>query len=186
MKAGLIIFLLVLSVSSVHAQNTRKSSASQITQTEPEIVSTTPDSVATDSLVEKIEKLDKKISQLAERMNSTEALRKDEVSETQRRLMLSLEILSRAEERAENLRKKIFELTEKENDSKLKLEQLEFESSEEMINRSVAIAGGLRPEVLREQRRQTLQAQKSTITNLISQIQLHKAKLEENLLKQTL
>lgn len=175
MKKLPFIFLIFFACFSVHAQEKRKKTPMQI---EPEIVLSD-----TDDLNQKVEKISERISQLYERIVSIETSQKNEPNEKQKRLLLNLEILSRAEERAENLRQKIFELIEKENELKLRLDQFDFELSEEMINRSVAIAGGLRPEVLREQRRQTLQMQKNNIMNLINQIQSHRMKLEENLTK---
>jgi hypothetical protein len=98
-------------------------------------------------------------------------------------LLLNLEILSRAEQRAETLRQKLFDLTEKETSIKSRLDLIEYESSEEVINRSVALAGGLRPEVLREQRRKSLESEKTNLNNLLRQIQTNRASLEENITK---
>jgi chromosome segregation ATPase len=157
-------------------------------QIEPEVVTTTtdqqaPEAISPETLNEKIEKLSVKIKELTEKISSSESSRKNELRDKQEILIANLELLSKAEQRAENLRQKLFELTEKENSIKAQISQIDLESSDEVINRSVALVGGLKPEVFREQKIQSLQAQKNNLLDLLTQIQNYKAKLEENLSK---
>jgi hypothetical protein len=135
------------------------------------------------SFQSKIDEFGNRIKEISTRVGSLEASRRGDLDEKQRRLLLNLEILSRAEQRAESLRQKLFELTEKESTIKSRLDQIEYESSEEVINRSVALAGGLRPEVLREQRRKALDGEKTNLNNLLRQIQSNRTNLEENVTK---
>lgn len=136
-----------------------------------------------ESFQSKIDEFSSRIKDISTRVGSLEASRRGDLDEKQRRLLLNLEILSRAEQRAESLRQKLFELSEKESTIKSRLDQIEYESSEEVINRGVAMVGGLRPEVLREQRRKSLDTEKTNLNNLLRQIQNNRLSLEENVTK---
>ncbi|HEX8737386.1 MAG TPA: hypothetical protein VF721_18780 [Pyrinomonadaceae bacterium] len=137
----------------------------------------------TGSFQERIDQFNTRIKEMSSRVSSLESSRRGDLDEKQRKLLLNLEILSRAEQRAEGLREKLFSLTEKENNIKAELEQVEYDSQEDVINRNLAIVGSMRPEELREQKRRALQNKKTNLTNLLQQIQANKAGLEENIAK---
>jgi hypothetical protein len=208
----LAVLSLILTAGGVSAQTKRKKTQPArtipvttqqiIEQSQPEIINPeiqTPIEMQTENIVEdiedgqivsdnpsfqaKIDEFNNRIKEISSRLGSLESSRRGELDDKQRRLLLNLEILSRAEQRAESLRQKAFELTEKESSIRARLDQLEFESSEEAINRSVAFVGGMRPEVLREQRRKAIENEKSNLNNLLLQIQRNRANLDENILK---
>jgi CRISPR/Cas system CSM-associated protein Csm2 small subunit len=93
---------------------------------------------------------------------------------------MNLDILTKAETRAESLRKQLFELIEKENSYKTKLDTLEYDMRPEVIERQVAFAGSLRPEELREARRKNLEAEKRSLTSLLLDLQSTRTNLEQN------
>ncbi|MCU1289990.1 MAG: hypothetical protein JWN60_2219 [Acidobacteria bacterium] len=123
------------------------------------------------------------ISDLNERLKSLEANQKKDPDEKQKRLLLNLDILTRAEQRSESLRKQLFEMIEKENQIKTRLDQIEYDIRPEMIERTVAIAGSLRPEELRDARRKTLTVDKSNLQTLLTGIGNAKTSLELNVQK---
>ncbi|HEX8288239.1 MAG TPA: hypothetical protein VF556_09595 [Pyrinomonadaceae bacterium] len=123
------------------------------------------------------------INDLSERVKNLEANQKKDSDDKQKRLMLNLDILTRAEQRAESLRKQLFEVIEKESQIKSKLDQIEYDIRPEIIERSVAFAGSLRPEELREARRKTLSSDKRNLENLLTEIQNTKSSLELNVQK---
>jgi hypothetical protein len=57
------------------------------------------------------------------RIKSLESGSRNQYDEKQKRLLLNLDILSRAESRAESLRKQLFEIVEKEATVRTRLEQ---------------------------------------------------------------
>ncbi len=120
-----------------------------------------------------------RISELSTRIKSLESTQKNEYDEKQKRLLLNLDILSRSEQRAESLRKQLFELVEKENVVRTRIDQISFDSRPEMVDRSAAFSGSLRPEEIREQRKKSLDAEKRNAETLLAQIQTSRAKLEE-------
>jgi len=123
------------------------------------------------------------INELKERVKSLEANQKNDSDDKQKRLMLNLDILTRAEQRAETLRKQLFDMIDRENQIKTKLDQIENDIRPEMLERSVAFAGSLRPEELRDNRRKNLEVDRRNLQNLLTEIQNTKASLELNVQK---
>ena len=123
------------------------------------------------------------IEALGNRVRELESGRKDDTDAKQKRLLLNLDILTRAEQRAETLRKQLFEMIEKESAIKTKLEQVENDARPESIDRQVAFAGTLRPEELRATRRRNLEAEKSSLQALLTEIQRTRTNLDANVRK---
>jgi hypothetical protein len=123
------------------------------------------------------------IKELKSRIKNLESTKKSEYDQKQQRLLLNLDILSRAESRAESLRKQLFEMIEKENSVKTRLEQIQYETRSELIDRTVAMVGSLRPEELRDQRKKSLEAEKGNLESLLTQIQTSRTTLESNVEK---
>jgi len=119
-----------------------------------------------------LEELARQVRALSGRIDSMDAKQK---------LLLDLEILGRAEQRSENLRKQLMDSTDKEAGIKSRLIELEGEMRPEAIERKAAFVGSLRPEEVRENMRKSLQAEKDRLTNQLSQIQNSRAALETSL-----
>jgi len=123
------------------------------------------------------------IKELRERIRLLEAGKKEDPDAGQKRMMMNLDILTRAEQRTESLRKQNFELIEKENTLRSRLDQIEIEMRPEMINRALQLGGSLRPEEIREGRRKSLEAERSNLQLLLNDIQQTRATLQANLVK---
>ncbi len=123
------------------------------------------------------------VEELRLRIAALESAKTKDTDAIQRRLMLNLDILSRSEQRSDLLRKQLFEMIEKENSVMSKLDSLEFESRPEMIERSVAMAGSLRPEELRESRSRQLASEMTNLRSLLTEIRRNRSSLELNLQK---
>jgi hypothetical protein len=203
------ILLIVVSfalVSVVNAQNARKKrrSASRTIPvqtvpaptTEPVIVSRAEDypigdavlSPAIENALRSVDQVEnnpdeKTITELTDRIKALEAVQKDEYDVKQKRLAMNLEILIKAEQRAESLRKQSFDLLEKENSIKTKLEQIENDLRPESIDRSLAFVGSLRPEELRAARKKSLEAERSNLQTLLVEIQRTRTSVDTNVLK---
>lgn len=123
---------------------------------------------------------DTSLEDLGNRIKALEAGRKDDYDAKQKRLLLNLDILTRAEQRAESLRKQLFEMAEKESTIKTKLDAIDNDIRPEMIERNVAFAGSLRPEELRAARKKNLDAERSNLQNLLTEIQRTRSNLDQN------
>ncbi|MGI8639603.1 MAG: hypothetical protein ACR2MG_06575 [Pyrinomonadaceae bacterium] len=91
-------------------------------------------------------------------------------SDKQQNLLLAFEILNRAEQRLEILQKFQIDLTEKQAGVKTRLAQIEENITPEGIDRSVAFLGTTKTEEIRENRRKTFEAEKTSLRQLLSQI----------------
>ncbi|MBV6495496.1 MAG: hypothetical protein DYH05_07205 [Acidobacteria bacterium ACB1] len=119
---------------------------------------------------------------LLERIKALESSRADKYDEQQKRLLMNLDILTRAEQRTENLRKQSFELMEKEAAVQAKLDQLAYESRPEMINRvTTQMGGSMRPEEVREARAKSLAAEQAIQQKLLAEIQAARARVDAGL-----
>ena len=125
---------------------------------------------------------DAQIKDLGDRIKSLESSSRNKDAK-QKMLLLNLDILTRAESRAESLRKQLFEIVEKENATQSRIEQIGVDSRSEVIERSVAMMGSFHPEEVREQRRKSLEAEKNNLEALLTQIRTNRTALENSVQK---
>lgn len=123
----------------------------------------------------------KALDDIRTRINSLESMKNGDPDEKQKRLLLNLDILSRAEQRSESLRKQLFDLMEKETGIRAKLDLVELNLRPEAIDREVAFAGTLRPEDLRAMKKKQLEIEKTSLANILAEIQKTRLVLEQNL-----
>ena len=126
------------------------------------------------------------LAELGNRIKNLEAARvaadpKADPDQKQKRLLLNLDILARAEQRSESLRKQVFEMIEKENSVKTRLDTLEYDLRPEVIERSTALIGSLRPEEIRASRRKSLDSEKANLQTLLTEIQRTRSSLDVSL-----
>lgn len=129
---------------------------------------------------ESAESLRLKIEELTAKLRAVESGNSKDADAMEKKLLLNLDILTKAEQRTESLRKQLYDMVEKENAVKSKVEQLTYEMRPEMIERNISMAGSLRPENLRETRLKSLQSEKSNLENLLLQITANREKLEQS------
>lgn len=136
-----------------------------------------------DTLIDNATNPDTRMRELTDRIKLLESSQKNNADDKQKRLLMNLDILTRAESRAESLRKQLFEMIEKQSGVQTRLEQIRNDARPEVIERSTAFMGSLRPEEIREQRRKSLEAERNNLETLMVQIQSSRAALEENVQK---
>ena len=156
---------------------------SQADQNLPPIVVTENTEPSVENAESETEQLNSQIKALNSRIKTLESGQKPSTEEKEKRLLLNLDILTRAEQRVETLRKQLFELIEKENSVKSKIEELNYNMRPEVIDRTLAFSGSLRPEDAREARRKSLESEKNNMTNLLTQIETNRATLEQSVQK---
>jgi len=121
------------------------------------------------------------ISELTERINQLESKQKLNKEEKQKQLLMNLDILSRAEQRTDSLRKQLFEMIEKQNTLQAKLDQVNYDLTPDSIERYSATIGTLRPELVRDARKKSLENEKRSIESLLAQITSARTRLEQDL-----
>ena len=198
---GLILAICFAGITATDAQTTNRKKkrtvqpvATQtptVTLTVPEIISRageTPDEPPiiylepeeSPETTENPDELKNKVTELNAKIKSLEQNRKDETDGKEKRILLSLDILTRAETRAESLRKQLFEILEKENSVQARIEQIQFDMRPDMISSSMATIGSLKPEDLRDSRKKSLESEKRNLENLLTQIQTNRQSLERS------
>jgi TolA-binding protein len=131
-----------------------------------------------DTVDEKMDKVNSSLNKLNTRIKSLESTQKNEYDEKQKRLLLNLDILTRAEQRVEALRKQLFEIIEKQSGTQSRLDQLDYELKPEIIERNSALSGSLKPESVRDARKQALEKEKQNLQGLILQVDANRVSLE--------
>lgn len=123
----------------------------------------------------------KRLKDIQSRIKKLESTQKSENDEKQKRFAANIDILTKAEERVDSLRKQKFELTDKENSIRARLEQIDMDIRPEMVERSTATTGSLRPEELREARRRSLDAERRNLESLLNEVTTARSAVDQNL-----
>ena len=191
MKLLTILFFSIAFVISVQAQTRRPLpsptppsevpviiSRADDFPTEEQYVITEPNTQTEEQLRAELEKSNEKVKDLQTRVKLLENGEEDSYDTNQKRLLLNLDILSRAEQRAATLRKQLFELIEKENAIRTRIDQIAYDSREEVIRMSTATIGSLKPEDVRDARQKAFAAEKTNLQSLLEQIQTNRTTLE--------
>jgi hypothetical protein len=191
-----ILFCGVIGVSNVEAQTSKKKKKATVkptpvpVQTVPVVISRADEFPTENTLIttenpqvqSTEEKTGPSIEELEARLKLLESSKKNDYDTKQKRLLLNLDILTRAEQRAETLRRQLFEMIEKQNTIQIRIEQIGYDMQPAMIDRYAGI-GSLRPEELREARKKSLESEKRNLESLMAQIVLSRRSLEENVFK---
>jgi hypothetical protein len=98
----------------------------------------------------------------------------------QDRLARSLDLLTRTEQRAEVLRKQLFELIEKETSLRTRLVQVDEEIRPESIERTMNLVGTTRTAEMRDTRRRVLDNERKGVESLLIQTGQSRLRLDED------
>ena len=110
-----------------------------------------------------------------------ENARSSTLSDKQQKMLLAMGVLVQAEQRVATFQNQQIELVDKLNDSRSKLAQNEIDLRPRSIDRSVQYEGTTETDELREIRRQKLMNERSTLTQLVAQIQTTLNEVNDNL-----
>jgi hypothetical protein len=140
------------------------------------------DSIANqiDLLRKSLQALNTRLREISDKLSSSGAGPVAPANDKQNRIAANLELLAKAEQRAEGLRKQLFELIEKETSLRGRLVQLDEESRPDNIERSLSGVGTTRTVELRDTRRKVLENDKRGSDTLLSQVSQSRVRLEED------
>jgi phage shock protein A len=122
-----------------------------------------------DKMQQTITTLSNQVNKLNDRLSS---MQDDE------RYQLEMERLTRAEQRAEQLRSQLMDIQTKIADFESRLEQLDWALKPENIESATAGYGSTRPEAARDARKKSLESEKSRVTAQLRLAETSKARLE--------
>jgi hypothetical protein len=128
-----------------------------------------------------LQTLNARLREIAEKVFSPDALKAEPgLAGRQNPIAQNLDLLTRAEQRAELLRRTLLELTEKETSYRARLMQLDDDMRPDSIDRALSGVGTTRTSDLRELRRRQLDNERRGVELLLGQAAANRARLEED------
>jgi hypothetical protein len=129
-----------------------------------------------------LQTLNTRLREITDKLLAPDAAKQPDASNTkQSRLATNLDILTRAEQRAEIMRKQLLELTEKETWYKNRLVQIDEDSRPDSIDRTLALVGSVRTPDMRDTRRRVLENERAGVQILLAQTSQGRARLDDDL-----
>lgn len=126
-----------------------------------------------------VQTLNVRLSEISEKVLSRDP-NESGSSNIQKSIALNLELLTRAEQRAEMLRKQLVEVIEKETSLRVRLVQIEEDMRPENIERSLNVIGTTRTAELRDARRRVFENERRGVESLINQTVQSRRQLDED------
>ncbi len=93
------------------------------------------------------------------------------LAEKQQKLVVGMQLLIQNEQRVATLQKFQIDMAEKESQIRARLAQIELDLNPQSLDRSVAFEGSTQTPEIKENRRRTLQAERSSLQPVLQQIQ---------------
>lgn len=175
---SVVIWVWALSIASF-AQTPERRAANPRTQEEMASNSSVDAAVANE-----LGLLRKSLQTLNERLRViSETLVNDkdgDAKEQEARISTGLDLLGRAEQRAELLRKQLFEMLERETALKSRLAQMDEEMRPESIERAASLVGSTRTAEIRDTRRRVLENDRRGYESLLNQTSQARQRLEDD------
>jgi hypothetical protein len=127
-----------------------------------------------------LQTLNARLREISEKVLAPDANQGGSPNDKQNRIALNLDVLTRAEQRAEVLRKLLLELIEKETPLKNRQVQIEEEMRPESIERAMNLVGSTRTAELRDVRRRVFDNERKGLESLLNQIAQSRIRLEDD------
>jgi hypothetical protein len=124
--------------------------------------------------------LNTRLREISEKVLAPDSGRGGSPNDKQDRIASNLDLLSKAEQRAEGLRKDLFDRIEKESSLKSRLVQIDEDMRPENIERALNPYGTTRTAELRDNRRRVLENDRRGTESLLNQTSQSRMKLEED------
>ncbi|MBC7796646.1 MAG: hypothetical protein H7Z37_07225 [Pyrinomonadaceae bacterium] len=174
--------IILIGISNVSAQTEQRSAANSVQPNEIQknLPANSIEFLASEigQLRKSLQTLNKKLTELTGKPAS-ETKTLSDVEAKQKTILLNFNILNLAEQRAEMLRKSLFDSIEQETKLKSRIVQIEEDLNPTNIERNSNLSGSTRTIEIREVRRRSLENERKGFNNLLSQIAQNRSLLEE-------
>lgn len=127
-----------------------------------------------------LQTLNTRLREIGEKLLAPDSKQSDLSNDKQNRISQYLDLLSRAEQRAEVMRKQLIELIEKETSFRTRLVQIEEDSRPDSIDRSISLIGTTRTPELRDVRRRVLDNERKGFESLLNLTSQSRLRLEDD------
>jgi hypothetical protein len=127
-----------------------------------------------------LQTLNSRLEAISEELLAPDSKQNDNSVEKVKQISANLDLLTRAEQRAEVLRKQLIELIEKEYSSRSRLAQIDDDMRPESIERALSGIGTTRTVEIRDTRRRVLENDRKGAESLLSVTTQSRVRLEED------
>ena len=134
---------------------------------------TTPSLSEEEQLRHTVNRLSAQVAKLTEDVNAFKE---------QQRTLVDLERLTRAEQRADNLRAQLRTVTDREFELQARAEQLAYELQPEVIQQRTALVGSVRPDAVRESLQRQLETERNRVRQQLELLAQSRTRLERSIL----
>jgi hypothetical protein len=173
--------VLTLLCAGARAQTSPPAGAIPFPKEQPAAVSADPVANEIALLRKSLQTLNARLREITEKVFSPEAVKAgDAPAGKQNPIAQNLDILSKAEQRAEGMRRTLLEMTEKETAYRTRLMQLDDDIRSDSIDRSLSGVGTTRTPELRELRRRQLDNERKGIEVLLGQATSSRVRLDDD------
>lgn len=183
---AVVCVVLLFSVPSF-AQNTEPRQTNSTPQAQEQSPNPQPQASSIDVVANELgllrkslQTLNSRLREITEKVLAPNSNQSGTANDKQSRIALNIELLTRAEQRAEVLRKLLLELIEKETALRSRLVQIEEEIRPESIERTMTLVGSTRTAELREVRRRVLDNERKGFESLLGQTAQSRIRLEDD------
>ena len=174
--------VLTLLCAGARAQTSPPASTIPLPKEQPAAVSADPVANEIALLRKSLQTLNARLREITEKVFSPEAVKPgDAPAGKQNPIAQNLDILSRAEQRAEGMRRTLLEMTEKETAYRTRIMQLDDDLRSDSIDRSLSGVGTTRTPDLRDLRRRQLDNERKGVEILLGQATSSRVRLEDEL-----
>ena len=182
-----VVWVVILFSAPSFAQPPERRQADSTPQAQEQLPGTPPNANSTDTVANEIGLLRKslqtlniRLREISDKFPAPDSKQSDQSNDKQNRISLNLELLSRAEQRAEVMRKQLLELIEKETSFKTRLVQIEEDMRPDSVERAISLIGSTRTSELRDVRRRLLENERKGVESLLNQTSQSRARLEDD------
>jgi hypothetical protein len=127
-----------------------------------------------------LQTLNTRLREISEKVSASDASQSGSANTKQNNIARNLDLLARAEQRAEELRKLLLERIEKEASLKNRLVQIEEDMRPESIERAMNPIGSTRTYEIRDVRRRVLENDRRGLESLLNQTAQSRIRLEDD------
>jgi hypothetical protein len=169
------------------AQTSEPRQANSTAQTQEQLPTLPPNANSLDIVANEmgllrksVQTLNTRLREISEKVLAPDSKESSSANDKQKSIAANLNLLTLAEQRAELLRKELFELIEKETSLKSRLVQLDEDMRPENIERAMNLVGSTRAAEMRDARRRILENERKGVDSLLSQITQSRIRLEDD------
>lgn len=190
MPAGYFQFavcVVILSSVPSFAQTPERRQTNSTPQAQEQLPNLPPNATSLDIVANEIgllrkslQTLNTRLREISERVLTADATQRGSANDKQNGIAANLDLLTRAEQRAEIMRKQLIELIEKETSFKSRLVQIDEDMRPESIERFISLNGSTRTAELRDVRRRILENERRGVENLVNQTSQSRVRLEDD------